>query len=186
MAKGSKQPLAELVDEIPILDDFFEEHSIPEYIDDSTFLDPDPMLKMTVDGLFDTEHSKRPLDDFPLPDQCYERQSTVGYGDGSSVMLPPSGLLGDDQAEVDYPQMASVNIHSDIIMRDSVFQEDDILEEVNYSSFTPPRPIPYTAKQYQNDDETCFSYASTWEGSDWLASEDTTYVRIISSLTTMA
>lgn len=192
MANRLEQPLAELVEKLPVLDDLFEEDSVLECIDDSTFTGPNLMPMITPYGELKTEHDQEPPEDIvhgcSLPEYLSEVDSSFDYGDCSSVILLQSNFAREthNQVEADSPQMPPVDFVSNTTMLDDVFEEDAALGKINYPTFTSSQPIPCPTKVYSDVDEAYFSYSSTWDGSSWLASDGTTYVGIISLPPTMA
>ena len=185
MAECYEAPLTDVVRNLPLLNDLFEDAALEPGA--RVPLQPSPNTDMHVQLMAGPcEPSLMDLvGNLPLLDDLFEEDPNYGEMVDSTSNCSREILVKDaeDQFKDGDCERPRADFVHDPSMFDKLFEGDAVPEEMDCSTFTSTQPLPCTTKKYDyadrwDDDEAYYSYSSMSEEKGWPGSGDSTFVSI--------
>ena len=175
--------LMDLVSNLPLLDDLFDEAPVLEVGDESNHMCLDPNLRMDVSDPYKVEYGQRSLSDLvgslPWLDDLFEEDSVPQEVDYSVSMLRQHAPIGHDdrQAKTERRERLPADVVGDLAELEDMFGQDSFPEEMDDPTFVPSQPVPCVTKRdgqtgHWDDDEAYFSSNSDSEEQCWRAAHE--------------
>ena len=181
MAERCEPSLTDLVHNLPLLDDLFDNAALDE-TEPGALMASQPSIIKSTSG-----DRERPLADLvryiPTFDDLFEEESALEEMD-CSVSTPSRQDLHrvgmEDQIEAEGCERPPADLVNDLSMLDELFEGDAVPEEADHSTRISAEPIPCSTGRWEDSsgwhDEAYYSYSSVLDDTSWLAADVSTFV----------